>query len=198
MPNAVVHFVLDFARQYGLDLPCFRRYYAFKAEWRKVVMSWFSLPEHDAKKALLMACFGFAFPSRATGLPVACPLLEGLAADAMKLRELLCQKFPPVLQAMTEAKKPRPETSTMAFLLFDKEHTAMRQFCDLLPKHGFALVGPVFDAVLAVPERQLSDGDDQTSRGLALLADFESLTGITMQESLGHCPAWSHSPTDSG
>lgn len=74
----------------------------------------------------------------------------------------------------------------------------MRQFCDLLPKHGFALVGPVFDAVLAVPERQLSDGDDQTSRGLALLADFESLTGITMQESLGHCPACSHSPTDSG
>ena len=181
MPNAVVHFALDFARQYGLDLPCFRRYYAFKAEWRKVVMSWFSLPEHDAKKALLMACFGFAFPSRATGLPVACPLLEGLAADAMKLRELLCQKFPQVLQAMKEAKKPRPETSTMAFLLFDKEHTAMRQFCDLLPKHGFALVGPVFDAVLAVPERQLSDGDDHTSRELALLADFESLTGITMQ-----------------
>lgn len=72
MPNAVVHFALDFARQYGLDLPCFRRYYASKAEWRKVVMSWFSLPEHDAKKALLMACFGFAFPSRATGLPVAC------------------------------------------------------------------------------------------------------------------------------
>lgn len=108
MPNAVVHFALDFARQYGLDLPCFRRYYAFKAEWRKVVMSWFSLPEHDAKKALLMACFGFAFPSRATGLPVACPLLEGLAADAMKLRELLCQKFPQVLQAMKEEKKPRP------------------------------------------------------------------------------------------
>ena len=184
MPNAVIHFALKFAEEYAMDLPCFRRYHAFKAEWRQVVMSWFSFSEHDAKKALLMASFGFAFPSRASGSPVACPLLEGLAADAMKLREVLCQKFPSVVQDMKAAKRPRPETSAMAFLLFDKEHKAMQLFCGLLPKHGFALVAPVFDAVLAVPQANLSmpgEEVDSAASEQALLEDFHSQTGIMMQ-----------------
>ena len=131
-----------------------------------------------------MASFGFAFPSRASGSPVACPLLEGLAADAMKLREVLCQKFPSVVQDMKAAKRPRPETSAMAFLLFDKEHKAMQLFCGLLPKHGFALVAPVFDAVLAVPQANLSmSGEevDSAASEQALLEDFHSQTGIMMQ-----------------
>ena len=170
MPNAVVHFALVWAKEYGLDLPCFQRYHANKGTWRKIVMQWFALAEQDAKKALLQACFGFAFPSRASGKPVICPLLEGLAADAMRLRATMCERHPSLLAAMRAAGRPRPETSTMAFLLFDKENQTMQAFRKLLPKYGFALVAPVFDAVLAVPQsRTEEDGTERAPNQDALL-----------------------------
>ena len=150
--------------------------------WRKIVMQWFALAEQDAKKTLLQACFGFAFPSRASGKPVICPLLEGLAADAMKLRAAMCQRHPSLLAAMRAAGRPRPESSTMAFLLFEKENQAMQAFCKLLPKYGFALVAPVFDAVLAVPQSTTEeDGSERVPNQDALLNDFRDSTGIMMQ-----------------
>lgn len=181
MPNAVVHFALEFAQEFGLTLPCFQRYHAHKAHWRKIVMEWFSLSEHDAKKTLLQACFGFAFPSRLGGSTSVCPLLEGLAGDAIKLRSALCQKFPHILEAMQAAGRPRPETSAMAFLLFDKENQTMQAFCDLLPLHGFALAAPIFDAVLAVPTTADAADADPKQNEDALLQTFMDKTGIMMQ-----------------
>ena len=100
----------------------------------------------------------------------------------MNLRTAVSLKHPHVVAAMQEAGRPRPETSTMAFILFDKENKAMQEFCNLLPQHGFSLVAPVFDAALAVPQRRTQDdGEDAESREVALLKDFESKTGILMQ-----------------
>lgn len=58
----------------------------------------------------------------------------------------------------------------------------MQAFCKLLPKYGFALVAPVFDAVLAVPQsRTEEDGTERAPNQDALLNDFRDSTGITMQ-----------------
>ena len=45
----------------------------------------------------------------------------GLAAESKLVRETLCRSHPHVLDEMVRAERQRPETSTMAFLLFHKE-----------------------------------------------------------------------------
>ena len=55
----------------------------------------------------------------------------------------------------------------------------MQAFCKLLPKYGFALVAPVFDAVLAVPQSTTEeDGSERVPNQDALLQNF-----ATAQES---------------
>ena len=55
----------------------------------------------------------------------------------------------------------------------------MRHFVDLLPEHGWLLVTPVFDAVLAAPGPETVPGTEDT-----LMQQFEADTGLLMHMSV--------------
>ncbi|CAJ1432753.1 unnamed protein product [Effrenium voratum] len=173
IPNAVVHFAVQLAESDGLEMPCFKLYCSYKECWRRAVATWYKLQEQDSKKELLRACFGCTYARRVDGELLACPLLEGLAVESHRLQARLCEQHPDLLKCMQESGKPRPEASVLAYILFEMENQKLRQFVELLPRHKFAMVAPVFDAVVAAPD---PDGDAET-----LVEDFEILTGIRMQ-----------------
>ena len=181
MPNAVVFFALQVGRELNLDLPAFVRYSAHKALWRKAVMQWLGMSMHDAKKTLLRAVFGFASLSASGGKMSSCPLLDALAVDGNKLKQALADKHPGLVRALKTAGKKRPETSTMAYILFDRENTYLQDFVSLLPKHGFHVVTPVYDAVVAVPGQ--GRDVDASKAEQELLDEFELKCGVRMQAS---------------
>ena len=98
-----------------------------------------------------------------------------MATESFQLRSALCRAHPEIVSAMVAKKRPRPETSTFAFLLFEEEDAAMRQLVDLLPQYGWVLVGPIFDAVLAAPGRETVPGTEE-----ALREHWERETGLRL------------------
>ncbi|CAE6948302.1 unnamed protein product [Symbiodinium sp. CCMP2456] len=181
MPNAVVFFALQIGRELNVDLPAFARYSAHKALWRKAVMQWLGMSMHDAKKTLLRAVFGFASLSASGGKMSSCPLLDALAVDGNRLKQTLADKHPGFVKALKAAGKKRPETSTMAYILFDRENTYLQDFASLLPKHGFHMVSPVYDAVVAVPGQGHHLNASQAEQDL--LDEFDRKCGVRMQVS---------------
>ena len=182
MPNAIVHCALEIGQEQQLQMPCFKLYAEHKQQWRQCVSQWLSITLEEAKTMLLKACFGYVFPSKIEGCVVACPLLEGLAAEAQKLRTCVATLYPDVVRALECAGRPRPETSALAYVLFDRECRRLREFVELLPKHGFQLVAPIYDAVIVTP-CDVREGGDASVAGCedALLSEFQLRTGIRMQ-----------------
>ena len=76
---------------------------------------------------------------------------------------------------MAAAKRPRPETSTFAFVLFQEEDKALQTLVSLLPDFGWFLVAPVFDGVLAAPKSSVVLGTEE-----ALKNQFETDTGLKL------------------
>ena len=99
----------------------------------------------------------------------------GLAAESAEVRNAVCADKPEILASMKVAKKPRPETSALAFILFDEEDRAMRHLVNLLPDFGWFLVAHVFDAVLAAPKASTVLGTEG-----ALKTQFELDTGLRL------------------
>ena len=161
------------AESHGLEMPCFKLHRLQKESWRRAVATWHKLKEQDSKKELLRACFGCIYARRVDGEFLACPLLEGLAVESQRLQARLCEQSTDLSKCMQESGKPRLEASVLAYLLFEMENEKLRQFVELLPRRRFAMVAPVFDAVVAALD---PDGDAET-----LVEDFETLTEIRMQ-----------------
>jgi hypothetical protein len=178
-PNAIVHFVVEMASELDVPVPLFRKYKEHKAAWRSCTATYMALSEAEAKKSLLTACFGFAFPSHNKPKLGAMPLLEGLASESKAVRQAACKANPNVVEAMLKAHKPRPETSTFAYLLFDREAAATRQFMDVLQTSRWLAVTPVYDAVLALPGKAESPHQLKTAEEVAWA--FASQSGIAMQ-----------------
>ena len=182
MPNAVVFFALQIGKELNVDLPAFARYSAHKALWRKAVMQWLGMSMHDAKKTLLRAVFRVSLSLSASGGKMSsCPLLDALAVDGNKLKQALADKHPGLVKALKAAGKKRPETSTMAYILFDRENTYLQDFASLLPKHGYHMVTPVYDAVVAVPAQGHDVDASQAEQDL--LDEFDVKCGVRMQAS---------------
>ena len=177
MPNAIVHFAVQVGTEHGLPMVLFKKYLQHKSIWRQAVSQWLQLGLEDSKKMLLRACYGYAFPSQANGVCNICPLLDGLATEGLALRQVVCAKYPGVVSAMSEANRPRPETSALAMVLLDHENKWMREFVTLLPKHNFRLVATVYDAVVAMPSTHAQQE--------ALLSEFEGMCGLRMQVKQG-------------
>ena len=76
---------------------------------------------------------------------------------------------------MVRAGRQRPETSTMAFLLFDREDAATRLLISLLNEHGWILVCPIFDGVVAVPGPETVPGTED-----AIVQTFEDQTYLRL------------------
>ena len=174
MPNAVVHFAVQVGSQLGLSLPLMKKYVRHKESWRKAVAEFLGLSPEDSKKMLLKACYGYAFSSAFGGH--ACPLLDGLAAEGLELKEAVCSANPQLLEAMRAGKRLRPETSTLAMKLMDLENKWMLHFVSLLQKHHYRLVATVYDAVVAVPNQDWVDADQN-----AIIEEFQRLCGLRMQ-----------------
>jgi len=77
---------------------------------------------------------------------------------------------------MVAAKRPRPATSTLAFMVFEEEDRATQTLVNLLEEYGWRLVCPVFDAVVAVPGPDAVPGTDQ-----AVAQAFHAATGLQLQ-----------------
>ena len=108
----------------------------------------------------------------------------GLAAESKLVRETLCRSHPHVLDEMVRAERQRPETSTMAFLLFHKEDAATRLLVSLLNEHGWILVCPIFDGVIAVPGPETVPGTED-----AIVQEFEDQTNLRLSSKPVH--SWS-------
>ena len=186
MPNAVVFFAREIADELGLTLSAFQLYATYKDMWRQAVMQWLGMSMHDAKKTLLRAVFGFASVSMVGGKARSCPLLDGLASDGKVLKEAIALAHPDLVAGLRAAGKSRPETSAMAYMLFDRENTRIQEFAGLLPKYGFKMVTPVYDAIVAAPT---SEGDiDVVKAEQDILDDFQVRSGMRTQVSIVHTP----------
>lgn len=78
-------------------------------------------------------------------------LHAGLACESYDLRQFVCRQRPGILEKMIEANRPRPETSTLAFCVFDQENQAMRTLISVVEDFGWTLACPVFDGIVAMP-----------------------------------------------
>jgi hypothetical protein len=125
MPNAVVHFATQLAEGLGLSLALMKKYVKHKDAWRKAVSMCLDMGLEDAKKMLLKASYGYAFPGR-HGV---CPLLDGLASEGLRLREAVTAAFPDLVEAMRSAQRPRPDTSAVAMSLMDLEKQVDEGLC---------------------------------------------------------------------
>lgn len=172
MPNAVVHFACALGKDKGLSLVLMQKYVAHKDAWRKAVCDYYGLGLEDAKKLLLKACYGFSFP----GQLGVCPLLDGLAAEGVRLREAVAASEPGLVEALRSARRPRPETSAVALKLMDAENKWMREFVSLLTLHHYRLVATVYDAVIALPTEEWNLDDEE-----GLLTQFHTMCGLRMQ-----------------
>ena len=103
-------------------------------------------------------------------------LSPGIAVESRTLREFLCAANAPVMAQMVAAKRPRPATSTLAFMVFEEEDRATQTLVNLLEEYGWRLVCPVFDAVVAVPGPDAVPGTDQ-----AVAQAFHAATGLQLQ-----------------
>ena len=115
----------------------------------------------------MIICFASCFPPE--------PRVAGLAAESKLVRETLCRSHPQVFDEMVRAERQRPETSTMAFLLFEKEDAATRLLVSLLNEHGWTLVCPIFDGVIAVPGPETVPGTED-----AIVQEFEAQTNLRL------------------
>lgn len=175
-PNAIVRFIIDLAEELGVLVPLFKKYYSHKSSWRNAVMKYMDLDLDDAKRLLTKATFGFAHPLADKRERGVLPILSGLAAESAQVRAVVCDARPELLGAMVKAGRPRPGTSCLAFVVFDRENDITRSFwahlltCDWLP------VGPVYDAVVATPHQAAHD------KPATMVADmYEQTSGIKMQ-----------------
>lgn len=100
----------------------------------------------------------------------------GLAVESATVRKCLCDRHPEVLKHMVSCGRPRPETSTMAFILFDHEDGATRHLVEILKEFHWDLVCPVYDAVLAMPTPQALQGTAD-----AICQQFELDTGLKLR-----------------
>ena len=105
------------AELHGLEMPCFELYRLHKESWRRAVATWHKLKEQDSKKELLIGC---TYARRVDGELLPCPLLEGLAVESQRRQARLCEQSPDLLKCVQESGKPRPETSVLAYLLFEQ------------------------------------------------------------------------------
>ncbi|CAJ1427843.1 unnamed protein product [Effrenium voratum] len=174
-PTAVVHFMLERAEELGVCACLLEKYKTHKAQWREAVQRYFDLPSlADAKTLLQKATFGFAQPLDGKDALGVLPILEGLAYESFTLRKALCQQNAAVLEAAVAAGKRRPETSTMAMLLFDDEAKVTRDFCNCLQAFKWLPAAPVYDAVAAAP---LAGGEAIS----AIVESFAAQSNVRME-----------------
>ena len=174
-PTAVVHFMLERAEELGVCACLLEKYKTHKAQWREAVQRYFDLPSlADAKTLLQKATFGFAHPLDGKDALGVLPILEGLAYESFTLRKALCQQNAAVLEAAVAAGKRRPETSTMAMLLFDDEAKVTRDFCNCLQAFKWLPAAPVYDAVAAAP---LAGGEAIS----AIVESFAAQSNVRME-----------------
>ncbi|CAJ1383781.1 unnamed protein product [Effrenium voratum] len=174
-PTAVVHFMLERAEELGVCACLLEKYKTHKAQWREAVQRYFDLPSlADAKALLQKATFGFAHPLDGKDALGVLPILEGLAYESFTLRKALCQQNAAVLEAAVAAGKRRPETSTMAMLLFDDEAKVTRDFCNCLQAFKWLPAAPVYDAVAAAP---LAGGEAIS----AIVESFAAQSNVRME-----------------
>ncbi|CAJ1343512.1 unnamed protein product [Effrenium voratum] len=167
--------MVKLAQSFHIHTPNLIAYMKHKSHWRAAVAKYYHIEDEEAKEVLMRAVFGFAGPMEEHAKQGVLPLLHGLAAESAEVRNAVCADKPEILAAMKVAKKPRPETSALAFILFDEEDRAMRHLVNLLPDFGWFLVAPVFDAVLAAPKASTVLGTEG-----ALKTQFELDTGLRL------------------